>query len=117
LEFCDNLSWPGRRLYVIGAMFELGQEAEGAHRKMGRILSDSIAEKIFLYGAETEAAAAVLASREIPFFYTDSMEDLRRVLADYIRPGDLVLLKGSRGCALEQLTPALLGAGEDAGCF
>jgi UDP-N-acetylmuramoyl-tripeptide--D-alanyl-D-alanine ligase len=115
LEFCDNLSWPGRRLYVIGAMFELGQEAEGAHRNMGRILSDSIAEKIFLYGAETEAAAAVLASREIPFFYTDSMEDLRRVLEDYIRPGDLVLLKGSRGCALEQLTPALLGTGEASG--
>jgi UDP-N-acetylmuramoyl-tripeptide--D-alanyl-D-alanine ligase len=108
VDFCDNLSWPGRRVYVIGAMFELGKEAEGAHRKMGYILSDSIAERIFLYGAETEAAAAVLASMEIPFFCTGSMEELKSVLEDYIRPGDLVLLKGSRACALEELTPLLL---------
>jgi UDP-N-acetylmuramoyl-tripeptide--D-alanyl-D-alanine ligase len=115
VDFCDNLTWPGRRLYVIGAMFELGKETEEAHRKMGRILSASIAERIFLYGAETEAAAAVLASGGIPFFYTDSMAELREALKDYIRPGDLVLLKGSRGCALEQLTPELLGKRETAG--
>ncbi|MDR1863658.1 MAG: UDP-N-acetylmuramoyl-tripeptide--D-alanyl-D-alanine ligase [Treponema sp.] len=115
VDFCDNLTWPGRRLYVIGAMVELGKETEEAHRKIGRILSDSIAERIFLYGAETEAAAAILASMEIPFFYTDSMKELGRTLEDYIRPGDLVLLKGSRSCALEQLTPVLLGARETVG--
>jgi UDP-N-acetylmuramoyl-tripeptide--D-alanyl-D-alanine ligase len=115
IDFCDNLAWPGRRLYVVGAMFELGKESEEAHRKMGRILSGSIAERIFLYGAETEAAAAVLASMEIPFFYTGSMKELRRALENYIRPGDLVLLKGSRGCALEELTPLLLGNPETAG--
>jgi UDP-N-acetylmuramoyl-tripeptide--D-alanyl-D-alanine ligase len=115
VDFCDNLTWPGRRLYVIGAMFELGNEAEDAHRKMGRVLSASAAERIFLYGAETGAAAAVLASNEIPFFYTSSMEKLREALEDYIRPGDLVLLKGSRACALEELTPALLGEKEAAG--
>jgi UDP-N-acetylmuramoyl-tripeptide--D-alanyl-D-alanine ligase len=112
VEFCDSLAWSGRRLYVIGAMLELGEISEEAHRKIGRVLSDSIAERIFLFGAETEAAAAVLASREIPFFYTDSMRDLARALEDDIRPGDLVLLKGSRGCALEQLTPVLLGSEE-----
>jgi UDP-N-acetylmuramoyl-tripeptide--D-alanyl-D-alanine ligase len=114
VDFCDNLAWPGRRLYVIGAMFELGKEAEEAHRKMGRILSRSAAERIFLYGAETEAAAVVLASEGIPFFYTCAMEDLKEALEGYIRPGDLVLLKGSRGCALEELTPALMGERETA---
>jgi UDP-N-acetylmuramoyl-tripeptide--D-alanyl-D-alanine ligase len=114
VDFCDNLPWSGRRLYVIGAMFELGKETEAAHRKMGRILSNSIAEKIFLYGAETEAAAAILASREFPFSYTGSMEELKEALEDYIRPGDLVLLKGSRACALEDLTPVLLGNREPA---
>jgi UDP-N-acetylmuramoyl-tripeptide--D-alanyl-D-alanine ligase len=128
VDFCDNLAWPGRRLYVIGSMLELGKETEEAHRKMGRILSGSVAERIFLYGTETEAAAAVLASMEFPFFYTDSMKELGRALEYYIRPGDLVLLKGSRACALEELTPLLLGnreaaepcycsAGEGIRCF
>jgi UDP-N-acetylmuramoyl-tripeptide--D-alanyl-D-alanine ligase len=114
VDFCDSLAWPGRRLYVIGAMFELGEETGEAHRKMGRILAGSAAGRIFLYGAETGAAAAVLASGEIPFFYTRSMEELKEALEDYIRPGDLVLLKGSRACALEELTPVLLGARETA---
>jgi UDP-N-acetylmuramoyl-tripeptide--D-alanyl-D-alanine ligase len=114
VDFCDSLAWPGRRLYVIGAMFELGKESEAAHRNMGRILSGSAAERIFLYGAETETAAAVLACGEVPFFYTQSMEELKGILEAYTRPGDLVLLKGSRGCALEQLTPVLLGSPETA---
>jgi UDP-N-acetylmuramoyl-tripeptide--D-alanyl-D-alanine ligase len=116
VDFCDNLTWPGRRLYVIGAMLELGKDSEEAHRQMGRLLSASIAEKIFFFGAETETAAAVLFSRGIPCFYTDSMDDLVRALENYIRPGDLVLLKGSRGCALEQLTPVLLETEEAFKC-
>jgi UDP-N-acetylmuramyl pentapeptide synthase len=40
------------------------------------------------------------------------MEDLEAALENYLRPGDLVLLKGSRGCALEQLTDVLAGKAE-----
>jgi UDP-N-acetylmuramoyl-tripeptide--D-alanyl-D-alanine ligase len=112
VDFCDSLSWPGRRLYVIGAMYELGKDSEEAHLEMGRILSASAAERIFLYGAETESAAMILACGEVPFLYTRSMEELKGVLEAYTRPGDLVLLKGSRGCALEELTPVLLGSSE-----
>jgi UDP-N-acetylmuramyl pentapeptide synthase len=39
-------------------------------------------------------------------FYTDNMEEMKRELASYLRPGDLVLLKGSRGCALERVLGA-----------
>ncbi|MDR2619502.1 MAG: UDP-N-acetylmuramoyl-tripeptide--D-alanyl-D-alanine ligase [Treponema sp.] len=109
VEFCDSLDWPGRRVYVIGSMLELGRNSGEAHRRIGRVLASSLAEKVFLYGAETETTAAVLASRAFPFFHTEAMEDLEEVLEQYIRPGDLVLLKGSRGCALEQLTGILTG--------
>jgi UDP-N-acetylmuramoyl-tripeptide--D-alanyl-D-alanine ligase len=109
VSFCDNLEWPGRRVYVIGSMLELGGRSEEAHRHAGRILASSLAEKVFLYGPETETAAAVLASRSFPFFQTGEMNDLEEALGNYVRPGDLVLLKGSRGCALEQLTGVLAG--------
>ncbi|MDR1566981.1 MAG: UDP-N-acetylmuramoyl-tripeptide--D-alanyl-D-alanine ligase, partial [Treponema sp.] len=109
VEFCDSLDWPGRRVYVIGSMLELGPDSGEAHRRIGRVLASSLAEKVFLYGAETETAATVLASRAFPFFHTEAMKDLEEILGQYIRPGDLVLLKGSRGCALEQLTGILTG--------
>jgi UDP-N-acetylmuramoyl-tripeptide--D-alanyl-D-alanine ligase len=112
VEFCDSIDWSGRRVYVIGSMLELGEASEAAHRYIGKVLASSLAEKVFLYGSETETAAAVLASRAFPFFHTDKMEDLERVLENYLRPGDLILLKGSRGCALEQLTDVLAGKAE-----
>jgi UDP-N-acetylmuramoyl-tripeptide--D-alanyl-D-alanine ligase len=107
VSFCDNLEWPRRKIYVIGSMLELGERSGEAHRRAGRILAASLAEKIFLYGPETETAAAVLASCSFPLFHTGKIEDLEDALEDFVRPGDLVLLKGSRGCALERLTGVL----------
>jgi UDP-N-acetylmuramyl pentapeptide synthase len=43
----------------------------------------------------------------------DSHEALARALATLLRPGDLLLLKGSRGAALERVLQAL-GPGEPA---
>jgi UDP-N-acetylmuramoyl-tripeptide--D-alanyl-D-alanine ligase len=111
IEFCDSLDWPGRRVYVIGSMLELGDQSPAAHRELGRMLAASHADKIFFFGKETAAARNYIeenqAADRIPFFYTDAMDELSRELADYVLPGDLVLLKGSRGCALERLNDVL----------
>jgi UDP-N-acetylmuramoyl-tripeptide--D-alanyl-D-alanine ligase len=61
---------------------------------------------IFLYGKETAATASVLKER---FFHTCDMDELSRTLGAYVHAGDTVLLKGSRGCALEKLTE-IMGA-------
>jgi UDP-N-acetylmuramoyl-tripeptide--D-alanyl-D-alanine ligase len=115
IAFCDGLDWPGRKVYVAGSMLELGDASRAAHEKMGRELAASSADMVFLYGRETEASAEVIAAapegRKVPLFYTDSMDRLAASLADCVRDGDLVLLKGSRGCALEQLTDVLLADG------
>jgi UDP-N-acetylmuramoyl-tripeptide--D-alanyl-D-alanine ligase len=109
IAFCDDLEWPGRKLYVIGSMLELGDSSPAAHRAIGSRLAASRADRIFLYGAETEEALAALEG--IPgVFHTNAMEALAGELKGCLRPGDLVLLKGSRGCALERLDGVLMGA-------
>jgi UDP-N-acetylmuramoyl-tripeptide--D-alanyl-D-alanine ligase len=108
IAFCDDLEWPGRKLYVIGSMLELGDSSRSAHRAIGSLLAASGADRIFLYGAETEAALAALEG--VPgVFHTNAMETLAGELEGCLRPGDLVLLKGSRGCALERLDGVLAG--------
>jgi UDP-N-acetylmuramoyl-tripeptide--D-alanyl-D-alanine ligase len=111
LEFCDSLDWQSRRIYVIGELLEQGDNACAAHEQAGRLLAASRADKIFLYGSETETAAAVLEAGPKPFFHTNDIHELSRVLDEYIQGGDMVLLKGSRGCALEQLSDMLTGEG------
>jgi UDP-N-acetylmuramoyl-tripeptide--D-alanyl-D-alanine ligase len=109
IEFCDDLEWRGRKLYVIGSMLELGDRAGAAHRDLGSLLASSRADRIFLYGAETEDALGALEGVS-GVFHTNIMETLAAELRGYVRPGDLVLLKGSRGCALERLSGVLTGA-------
>jgi UDP-N-acetylmuramoyl-tripeptide--D-alanyl-D-alanine ligase len=122
LDFCNGLEWQGRKIYVIGSMLELGENSKEAHEKIGRLLAASDADMVFLFGEETAAASAALqaeavlekASAVIPFYHTLRIDDLSRVLDGYVRPGDLVLLKGSRGCALERLTGMLTAQAEGA---
>jgi len=101
LEFCDSLDWPGRRIYVIGEMLELGEDSGKAHEGMGRLLAGSKADKVFLYGKETSVAGETLEAGR--FFHTCDIKELAPAVNGFVRDGDLVLLKGSRGCALERV--------------
>ncbi|MDR2094920.1 MAG: UDP-N-acetylmuramoyl-tripeptide--D-alanyl-D-alanine ligase [Treponema sp.] len=124
LALCDGAEWRGRRIYVLGSMLELGEQSRAFHRELGRRLLSSKADMVFLYGRETRDAAEVLESENIPrgrlspaagggfpYFYTDNMDVLRQNITRFVRPGDMVLLKGSRACALEQLTAILSAIG------
>jgi UDP-N-acetylmuramoyl-tripeptide--D-alanyl-D-alanine ligase len=97
-------------------MLELGDRSAAAHRDLALALARSAADMVFLYGGEMEQAAAVLAENPggtpLPFFHTNDMDELGACLGGYVKPGDLVLVKGSRGCALERLDPVLLGEAE-----
>ena len=101
LDFCEALEWPGRKVYVIGEMLELGDNSRKAHEGAGRQLAGTGADMVFLYGEETRAAAETLGAGR--FFYTCDIDELSRSLDGYVQSGDLVLLKGSRGCALERV--------------
>jgi len=109
IEFCDSLEWPGRKIYVIADMLELGNNSAAEHQKIGFLLSVSGARKIFLFGREIENAADCLADNEKDYFHSNDIDDLSKALDKYVKNGDLVLLKGSRGCALERLSDMLSG--------
>jgi UDP-N-acetylmuramoyl-tripeptide--D-alanyl-D-alanine ligase len=110
LDFCDGVQWPGRKVYIIGAMLELGRYSEEAHAELGKRIAVSDCDMAFFYGKETAPAAAVLEGK-LPFEYTGDMDELKKAVSGFIRPGDLVLLKGSRGCALEELSDIVLMKG------
>ncbi|GHU94817.1 UDP-N-acetylmuramoyl-tripeptide--D-alanyl-D-alanine ligase [Spirochaetia bacterium] len=115
--FCDDLKYEGRKIYVMGSMLELGDASKEAHRELGQRLAVSSADMIFLYGEEMKAAAEAFAAaagikdgrRSISVFHTNSITELSGALEDFVEDGDLVLLKGSRICALERLIGVLMG--------
>jgi UDP-N-acetylmuramoyl-tripeptide--D-alanyl-D-alanine ligase len=111
IGLCDSVEWAGRKVYVLGTMLELGDESESAHRAMGEIAGKSAADALFFFGEEAKGAfeAARLASFKGPVFFETDFDRLLAEARAYLRKGDLVLLKASRGMALERLADGLLG--------
>jgi UDP-N-acetylmuramoyl-tripeptide--D-alanyl-D-alanine ligase len=106
LDFCDALSWEGRRVYVLGSMKELGQTSEQEHRALGRRAGASRADAILFFGSETASAAeeAHAAGFRGILAHTDDFDELARTAGTLVREGDLWFLKASRSMELERLT-------------
>jgi UDP-N-acetylmuramoyl-tripeptide--D-alanyl-D-alanine ligase len=102
-----------RRAAVLGEMRELGAEAVHAHRELGAAAAAVQVDALFLLGRHADA---VRAGAEAAGFPADRItiaathEELGGRLAAWCRAGDLVLLKGSRGAAMEEVLRHLRGA-------
>ncbi len=108
LQMFGALPCDKRRFAVLGDMLELGAESENLHKSLGSPLAFLALDKVFFLGHEMEAAAREYETSGRAFQHFLDFEELKNSVLSFSRPGDLVLLKGSRGMALERLTEALL---------
>lgn len=103
---------PGRRVAVLGEMYELGAFAEEAHARAGREAA-AAADLLIAVGAAdagTLAAAARMAGLAERFVYLAAdAGEAAELLGRILEPGDVVLVKGSRGVGLELAVAALVG--------
>jgi UDP-N-acetylmuramoyl-tripeptide--D-alanyl-D-alanine ligase len=106
LDFCDDLDWSGRKIYVLADMLELGSSSRPEHEKIALRLGNSKADAVFLFGNEMASASALINNKRV--FHTVDINVLSTALDNSVQAGDIVLLKGSRGCALERLTNILI---------
>ncbi len=93
---------PARRIVVAGEMLELGPAAEELHRRCGRHMAERKID--ILLGVRGEARHMVEAARDAGMRaeYVETPELAGEWLARETRPGDVVLLKASRGVRLER---------------
>jgi UDP-N-acetylmuramoyl-tripeptide--D-alanyl-D-alanine ligase len=95
-----------RRLAALGEMRELGSEAVAAHRELGAVAAAAGLDTLFLLGPHAGEVRAGAEAAGMPaeriVVAGDHAELATRVRAD-LRPGDLLLVKGSRGAAMEEL--------------
>jgi UDP-N-acetylmuramoyl-tripeptide--D-alanyl-D-alanine ligase len=106
----------GRRWAVLGDIFELGPHAEREHRRAGAALA-TLVDRLVAVGDQARYYIAAAIEAGLPpadahYFPADvddhsSLESARRAAAALlkaeVRSGDLVLLKGSRGMAMESM--------------
>ncbi len=108
-----------RRILAVGEMLELGSASPELHRAAGR--SAAAAGRIdWLIGVQGDAQELVVGAvaaghpQSRARFFASSGE-AGEFLADLIAPGDLLLVKGSRGVKMERIVEALRARHAQAG--
>ena len=100
-----------RRIAVIGEMLELGVASAGLHRTMGEEAARSgIGALIAIGGSDAGALADGAVTAGMPsehVHHVANSQDAARLAVSLVKPGDLVLVKGSRGIRTEVVVDRL----------
>lgn len=99
----------GRRVAVIGDMMELGDQAERLHRGLGAEVVHAGLDALWTVGEHSESVGDSARESGMPGRVSHGRE-LDRVaeeVCDFLQPGDVVLVKGSRGMQMERLIARL----------
>ena len=102
------VSGDGRRIAVLGDMLELGEHSAKLHAALADLIVGTETRTVFLGGPEMRALAEILPA-EIRTEYRAGAEDLKPVLLSALKPGDVVMVKSSKGIGFAKLVDALLG--------
>ena len=107
IDYLTGFSGNGRRILIFGDMFELGDESENQHIKVGQKCIESNLDYVFTVGTETLATHKSITNGPKNMHF-ETKEDLIKELKTEITDGDKILVKGSRGMAMETIIETLM---------
>ena len=115
LETLARMPTARRRIAVLGKMAELGAASAAGHQRVGEAAARVGIDQ--LIGVGPESKMIVAGARGAGLHQTLALEGTEQA-ADWLRanarPGDLILIKGSRSAAMERVLPLLTHRSVDA---
>lgn len=101
----------GRKVAVLGDMFELGENEKQLHQEIGHyameknidvlICAGGLAKNI--YDKALEASAASIGNKAAQLFYFETREQMMEKLPDILQKDDTILVKASHGMQFEKV--------------
>ena len=97
-----------RKIAILGDMLELGNKAELYHYQLGKQAGESGVDALFILGefSKEVSRGAGETGMKNTFFFQDR-EKLKNELFPYLKKGDSLLVKGSRGMKMEEVVEDL----------
>jgi UDP-N-acetylmuramoyl-tripeptide--D-alanyl-D-alanine ligase len=96
-------SRPGRRrILIAGEMLELGEHGPALHAASGKAAAEAGIDMVIGVRGNAEHLATAACAGGVPSVFLPDAEAAGRWLKQNLRPGDVVLIKGSRGVHLER---------------
>ena len=109
LALMEQAEVSNRRIAVIGDMLELGEREHEYHRQSGAAIPRTI-DVVIGVGPRSKSlldGARDSGFRDESLHHFDDAAGATGFLRGFIRPGDLVLIKASRGIGLDRIVTAL----------
>ncbi len=97
----------GRRIAVLGDMLELGSHSVKLHSALADLIAKTRTDAIFLAGAEMKSLAEALPDGSTTEYRT-GVDELKPLLISFLGPGDVVMVKSSKGIGFSKIVDALL---------
>ena len=108
LQTLREMPCAGRRVAVLGDMAELGEQSDAAHEEIGRLAAELNVNQLFAIGnrAGLMANAARAAGLQGVAEFADPGTAAVGAVKEFLKAGDVMLLKASRATRLERLAEA-----------
>ena len=90
-----------RRFALLGDMLELGTISSQAHRELGHQALENKVDFLITYGDACRETAEAAQALGLNVVHTTTYREIADILLKNMQPGDALLVKGSRGMALE----------------
>jgi UDP-N-acetylmuramoyl-tripeptide--D-alanyl-D-alanine ligase len=98
----------GRRILVAGEMLELGEHGPALHIECGRAAAEASLDLVVAVQGNAEHLATAACAGGVPAVFLRDTDAAGQWLVENLRPGDVVLVKGSRGVRLERAIEMLI---------
>jgi len=108
LDDLESTPAEGRRVAILGDMLELGAESERYHREAGERADAAGVDVLVTVGP---LAAGMLEGFDGEGYAVADAHEAAALAGELVAPGDVVLVKGSRGVGLEVVAQRLAAAG------
>lgn len=106
LEELSRLKNGNKTIAILGDMLELGTNSSNEHRQIGEIIKNLGIDLVITYGEFSKNILNGLSSQTTGQ-HADTHDDAAKILLDKALPGDIVLIKGSRGMKMEEVIKLL----------
>lgn len=110
LEVLCHMETEGRRIAVLGDMFELGEDSAKYHYEVGEFAASLPIDELVVVGEQAkEIKKAVQAQKnEIKTYEFSDNEETAMYLLATLMPEDIVLIKGSNGMKMNEIVALLM---------
>ena len=102
-----SVAGKGRRIAVLADMLELGSYSVQEHRKLADLAAELKLDRLLLYGRETQATLERAHELSLPVAHFTEKTLLHSALSGFVRAGDVLLVKGSRGMQMETVVEGI----------